>query len=171
MRLKAVFDKFFTDRQVIIRTRGELKYLPLSVRTQLMGFIVLLGFGGLFAYLLTAGALQYREMTNQQAKLMSLQLDYDAVASDFELAQTQIAATRAELDQQYARLEDILADREVVEKALQFAVKSTDGDNGGQSLEDRIRSLGESLHATNARRERLEMEVMQANKSLFQISR
>ena len=171
MRLKAVFDKFFTDRQVIIRTRGELKYLPLSVRTQLMGFVVLLGFGGLFAYLLTAGALQYREMTIQQAKLLSLQLDYDAVASDFELAQSQIAATRAELDQQYARLEDILADREVVEKALQFAVKSTDGDDGGQSLEDRIRSLGESLHATNARRERLEMEVMQANKSLFQISR
>ena len=59
MRLKAVFDKFFTDRQVIIRTRGELKYLPISVRTQLMGFVVLIGFGGMFAWLMVAGAVQY----------------------------------------------------------------------------------------------------------------
>ena len=171
MRLKAVFDKFFTDRQVIIRTRGELKYLPISVRTQLMGFVVLIGFGGMFAWLMVAGAVQYHEITNQQAKLLSLQLEYDAVTSDYDLAQSKIAATQAELDQQYARLEDVLADREVVEKALEFAVKSSDGDAGEKSLEDRIRTLGESLHATNARREKLEMEIMQSNKALFQISR
>jgi murein DD-endopeptidase MepM/ murein hydrolase activator NlpD len=171
MKLKAVVDKLFTDRQVIISTRGQLKYLKLSVAAQAMGFAVAVGFGGMFAYLMVSGALQYREMTQQQATLLSLQSEFNAVSADFELAQSKIAATQVELDQQYARLEDVLADRHVVEKALEFASSATGDKAQKKSLEDRIRALGESLHSTNARREQLELEIMQLNKALFQTAR
>jgi murein DD-endopeptidase MepM/ murein hydrolase activator NlpD len=171
MRLKAVIDKLFTDRQVIISTRGELKYLRLSVAAQAMGCAAAVGFGGVFAYLMVSGALQYQEMTRTQADLLSLQSDYNAVSADFELAQSKIVATQAELDQQYARLEDVLADRQVIEKALEFAAVSPKDAKQKKSLEDRIRTLGESLHSTNARREQLEMEIMQLNRALFQTAR
>ncbi|MZR30939.1 M23 family metallopeptidase [Sneathiella litorea] len=171
MKLKAVVNKLFTDRQVIISTRGQLKYLRLSVAAQAMGFAAAVGFGSMFAYLMVSGALQYREVTQQQAALLSLQSDFSAVSADFELAQAKIAATQAELDQQYMRLEDILADRHVVEKALEFASASPGDAMEKKSLEDRIRVLGESLHSTNERREQLELEIMQINKVLFQTAR
>lgn len=171
MRLKAVIDKLFTDRQVIISTRGELKYLKLSVAAQAMGFAAAVGFGGVFTYLMVSGALQYREITIQQATLLSLQSDFNSVSSDFELAQSKIIATQNELDQQYARLEDVLADRQIVEQALEFASSKAGDKTQKKSLEDRIRTLGESLHSTNARREQLELEIMQLNKALFQTAR
>ncbi|MDF2367457.1 M23 family metallopeptidase [Sneathiella sp.] len=171
MRLKAVIDKLFTDRQVIISTRGQLKYLRLSVATQAMGFAAVVGLGGVFAYLMVSGALQYREITQAQANLLSLQSDFSAVSADFELAQSKIIATQAELDQQYARLEDVLADRHVVEQALEFAAITPGDKKQEKSVEDRIRTLGESLHSTNARREQLEMEITQLNKALFQTTR
>lgn len=169
MRLKAVLNKLLTDRQVIISTRGQLKYLRLSVAAQALGLTAAVGFGGMFTYLMVTGALQYHENTLQQAKLLALQSSYDTVSADFELAQSKIRATQAELDQQYARLEDVLSDRQVVEQALAFAAKS--GSSKKQSLEDRIRALGESLHSSNARREQLELEIMQLNKAMFHTAR
>ncbi len=169
MKLKAVLNKLLTDRQVIISTRGQLKYLRLSVAAQALGLTAAVGFGGMFAYLMVTGALQYHENTLQHAKLLALQSSYDTVSADFELAQSKIRATQAELDQQYARLEDVLSDRQVVEQALAFAAES--GSSKKQSLEDRIRALGESLHSSNARREQLELEIMQLNKAMFHTAR
>ena len=171
MKLKRALDKLLTDRQVIISTRGQLKYIRLSVAAQAMGFTALVGFGGMFAYLMISGALRYQTITEQQARLLSLEANYEGVAADFELAQSKIQATQTELDQQYARLEDVLADRQSIEKTLKFASNTAKNTKKKKSLEDRIRALGESLHSTNERREQLELEVMQINKTMFQIAR
>jgi murein DD-endopeptidase MepM/ murein hydrolase activator NlpD len=168
MKLKAVLDRLFTDRQVIISTRGQLKYFRLAVPAQVMALTVAVGFGGMFLYFMATESAQDRLLSLQGAELMALQSKYHAATADFNLAQSQLTATQAELDQQYARLEDVLSDRQVVEKTLKFAAAQPANAKKGQSLEDRIRALGESLHSTNERREQLELEIMQVNKALFQ---
>mgnify|MGYP003108954715 FL=1 len=166
MRLNAIINKILKERQVIVSTRGELRYLKLSVSAQAMGLVVGVGFIGMFSYFLVGGALQYQQMTEAQAKILSLQASHDALAADFSLAQSTIAATQGELDQQYARLEEILANRKETAEALDLAA-----DSGEDTLEGRIRTLGESLHQATARREQLELEVMQLNKTIFQTTR
>ncbi len=170
MRLKATAHKILKERQVIVSTRGELRYLKLSVPAQATALLTGIGFLGAFGYFLVNGALQYQQMTSAKAEILSLQANYDALKADYRLAEATIAATQNELDQQYARLEDVLSGREAAELALDFS-GLVSKDAPPDSLEDRIRMLGEMLQQATTRREQLELEVMQLNKAMFQTAR
>src|SRR5690606_2542855 len=170
MRLKATAHKILKERQVIVSTRGELRYLKLSVPAQATALLTGIGFLGAFGYFLVNGALQYQQMTSAKAEILSLQANYDALKADYRLAEATIAATQNELDQQYARLEDVLSGREAAELALDFS-GLVSKDAPPDSLEDRIRMLGETLQQATTRREQLELEVMQLNKAMFQTAR
>ncbi|WP_373088502.1 peptidoglycan DD-metalloendopeptidase family protein [Sneathiella sp.] len=166
MKLKAVFNRLFTDRQVILGTHGQLKYFHLSVPIQIMGITVIAGFAGLFLFFMATDTLKAQRLSLQSAELIALQTRYQTAATDRQLAQSKLAATKAELDQQYARLEGVLSNRKAVANTLKLANKDVED----TSPEDRIRALGESLHVTASRREQLELEVMQINKMLFHTS-
>src|SRR5690606_10099374 len=60
--------------------------------------------------------------------------------------------------------------REAAELALDFS-GLVSKDAPPDSLEDRIRMLGEMLQQATTRREQLELEVMQLNKAMFQTAR
>lgn len=170
MRLKAPAKKFLKERQVIVSTRGELRYIRLTVPMQALGLAAGIGFFGLFGYFLANGALQYQQMTSTKAQILSLQASHEALKADYQLAQATIAATQSELDQQYARLEDVLSGREKTGLALDFSgLVVKDAPPG--SLEERIRTLGESLQQATVRREQLELELVQLNKALFHTAR
>ncbi|MCR9212604.1 MAG: peptidoglycan DD-metalloendopeptidase family protein [Proteobacteria bacterium] len=165
MKLKAVLDRIFTDRQIIISTRGQLKYFRLGVPAQVMAMTVAVGFTSVFVYYMATESSQEQKLAIQTAKLIELQNKYNSASTDLALAQSKLSSTKIELDQQYARLEDVLADRKDIKDSL-LAAKT--GGNNKKKPEDRIRAIGESLVASNSRREQLELEVMQINKLLFQ---
>ncbi|MEH6525269.1 MAG: peptidoglycan DD-metalloendopeptidase family protein [Sneathiella sp.] len=167
MKLKAVLDKIFTDRQIIISTRGQLKYFRLGVSAQVMAMTVAIGFGGMFTYYLATETSQEKQLVAQTAQLFKLKNQYETAFADLQLASSTLDATQTELDQQYARLEGMLAERKNVESALKLASK-TKKSSEDLTSEERVRALGESLHTSNTQRERLELEIMQVNKALFQ---
>ena len=70
MKLKAVLDKIFTDRQIIISTRGQHKYFRLSVSAQVMGLAVAVGFGGMFTNYLATETFQEKQLVAQTAQLI-----------------------------------------------------------------------------------------------------
>ena len=167
MKLKAVLDKLFTDRQIIISTRGHLKYFRLGISAQVMAMTIAAGFGGMFIYYLATETAQEKQLLAQTAQLFKLKNKYETAYADLQLASTTLEATQIELDQQYARLEGMLAERKNVESALKLASKAKKSSKE-LAPEERVRALGESLHASNTQRERLELEIMQINKVLFQ---
>ncbi|TNE34794.1 MAG: hypothetical protein EP348_10265 [Alphaproteobacteria bacterium] len=166
MRLKALLDRLFIDRQIIIRSGGKMSCLHLGRSVQMTSAAALLTFAGLFGYFAVSSPLAQHEKALRSAELATLQAKYDGTASEYRIAARELAATRSELDKQYARLEDILADRAAFAKDLKKSAKS-----GGKGDEARIRALGEQLASASAAREQLELEVMQTNKALFQTAR
>lgn len=167
MKLRAVLDTIFTDRQIIISTRGRHKYFRLSVSAQVMALTVAVGFGGMFTYYLATETSKEKQLAAQTAQLFELKHQYETAYTDLNLANSTLRATQTELDQQYARLEGMLAERKNVESALKLASKSKKSSKE-MTPEERVRALGESLHASTGQREQLELEIMQINKALFQ---
>jgi len=166
MKLKAVLDKIFTDRQIIISSRDHLKYYRFGVPAQAMALTALVGFGGLFMYYLATDSSQERKLAEQTAELMSLQLQFQTASADLQMANSQLSVTQSELDQQYDRLKSVLADRKDIENSIKLAKSGSK--KKSDSPEGKIRALGESLHASNSRRENLETEVIEVNKLFLQ---
>ena len=168
MKLKVVLGKIFTDRQIIISTRDNLKYFRFGIPAQAMALTTVVGFSGMFVYFMATDSSQERKLANQTVELLSIRQQYQIASADLKLATSQLYATQSELDQQYDRLKNVLADRTDIENSIKLAKSGSN--KKSKSPEDRVRALGESLHASNSRRENLESEVIEINKLMLQIA-
>ena len=176
MNFKGTLGRIFAPRQIIVSTDGQPKYFNLSRRLQIS-----LAIGGVSTLAIMAGliahsAVQEGQIAHRDHQLTQLQDKVRTVSSHLLYSRSNLAMTKEELDNQYARLENILGQRENLKTTLEMATanlqkKSHDlnsRDAYAQDLENRIKMLSTRLERTNKRSEELSLKITQINKELYQ---
>ncbi|MBL4906078.1 MAG: peptidoglycan DD-metalloendopeptidase family protein [Sneathiella sp.] len=175
MKLKPVLDRIFVDRQVIISTRGQPKYFKVSKNAQIGLIAGSVCAVSLMVALIVQNSIQRDQLTKQGTQLTLLQDKVRTVTASLLLSKSTLSLTKTELDQQYARLEEILSERHNLKETLQTAtadLKQKDSaldnrDQYARDLEDRIHMLSRKLTLTNSRSENLALEITKINKALY----
>ncbi|GLQ07558.1 M23 family metallopeptidase [Sneathiella chinensis] len=175
MKLQKCLEKVFSDRQIIVSSNSQLKSFTLTARHQVgmaVGASVVLGLVG---FLGVQNSLQKSELALQENTLAQMQDKVRTVSLKLMQEKVSLARTQGELEQQYARLEDILTERKALEHTLQEAttdLKSTETaldsrDQYARELEKRISMLSAKLKHTNTRSEDLSLQITKINKELY----
>ncbi|MCG8491923.1 MAG: peptidoglycan DD-metalloendopeptidase family protein [Sneathiellales bacterium] len=175
MDLKAALGRLFQERQIIVSSQGKPSYYKLTTRLQISAAIGAVSCATLIAGLTVNTVSQNRTIKTQNNQLAGLQEKVRTVSSNLLLSKSNLQLTKTELDQQYARLEEILGERQNLETTLKTATASlkrtaTDLDSRDQyakDLENRIAMLSERLQRTNDRSESLSLEITKINKALY----
>ncbi len=176
MKKKPVLERAFSDRQIIVSQNGTPKYLNFSRNRQIA---VAAGAASLVALMLGLGLTVYQQsnqISYQDQQLAQMQDKVRSISSNLLHSKASLKITKHELDQQYARLEDILNQRQNLEKTLRVATEdlqktATDlssRDQYAKDLEDRIDMLSTRLQHTSQRSEDLSLKITRVNKKLFE---
>jgi len=128
--------------------------------------------GGLVLY--TAN--QNDALGYQNKQLTLLQDKVRDISSTLLHSQSNLSLAKSELDQQYARLENILSQRQNLEITLQTATANLEQkahdinsrDQYADDLENRINLLSTRLAHTNTRSEELSLKITKINKALYE---
>ncbi|MEP3244997.1 MAG: peptidoglycan DD-metalloendopeptidase family protein [Sneathiella sp.] len=175
MKLKPVLSRVFAERQIIVSTNGQLKYFKIGSKAQIGLLAGSVSLFGLFAGLIEHTSEQQALLDIQNRQLAGLQEKIRDVSSNLLLSRSNLNLTKHELDQQYARLEDILSERQNLESTLQTATANLQQtandldsrDQYARDLENRITLLSNKLKMTNERSENLSLQITKINKALY----
>ncbi len=175
MKLKPVLSRVFAERQIIVSTNGQLKYFKIGSKAQMGLLAGSVSLFGLFAGLIGHTSEQQAQLDIQNKQLAGLQEKIRDVSSNLLLSRSNLNLTKHELDQQYARLEDILSERQNLESTLQTATANLQQtandldsrDQYARDLENRITLLSNKLKMTNERSENLSLQITKINKALY----
>lgn len=176
MKLKGTLERMFAPRQIIVSTDGQPKYFTLGRTFQMTLVAGTVGVSSLIGGLILEVRDQNDEIALQEMQLDKLQETVRTVSSNLLYSKSNLALTKNELDRQYARLEDILSERQNLQSTLQVAnanleKKANDLNNRDQyakDLESRIKMLSDRLQRTNSRSEDLNLKITQINKELYE---
>ena len=176
MKKKPVLERAFSERQIIISQNGTPKYLNFSRNTQIalaagaVSLVTLIGGLGVIVHQ------QSNEISYKNQQLTQIQDKVRSISSNLLHSKASLKITKHELDQQYTRLEDILNQRQSLEKTLRVATKdlqktATDlnsRDQYAKDLEERIEMLSTRLKHTSQRSEDLSLKITRVNKKLYE---
>ncbi len=176
MKKIPVLERAFSDRQIIISQNGTPRYLNLGKKKQIAATICGISMVALMGTLTFKVVDLSNKVDYRDQQLTELQDKVRSVSSNLLHTKASLKITKNELDQQYTRLEDILNQRQNLEKTLQAATKdlqktATDLDSSDQyakDLEDRIDMLSSRLQHTNSRSEDLSLQITHVTKKLYQ---
>ena len=176
MNLKGTLGRIFAPRQIIVSTDGQPKYYNLSAKLQVSLALGGVSVAAIMVGLVATAAFQEEQIAHRDHQLTLLQDKVRTVSSHLLYSRSNLTMTKEELDRQYARLEDILGQRENLKSTLEMATanlqqKSNDLNNRDEyahDLETRIKMLSTRLERTNKRSEELSLKITQINKELYQ---
>lgn len=175
MKPKQVLDRIFADRQIIISTNGRLKSIQLGKSSQLALLVGSVCAVGLVSALVFQFGTQRNLLSAQNMQIVQLQDKVRSVSANLLSSKSNLFLTKSELDQQYARLEDILSERHNLQETLQTATAHLEQnasaldnrDQYARDLENRIHLLSQKLQLTNGRSENLSLKITKVTKALY----
>ncbi len=97
-------DRLFPERQIIFRSRGDVRYIALSARTQLLMATGVVMFAGWIGY--SSVNVFYRNalLDARDRRIAELSLAYDRLAADFNTNQEKFVTASRDLEDRYQRL-------------------------------------------------------------------
>ena len=100
-------DRLFPERQIIFRSRGDVRYVALSTRTQLLMATAVMAFAGWVGY--ASVNVFYRDslLDARDRRIAELSLAYDRLSSDFDRSQENFVVASRDLEERYRRLYDM----------------------------------------------------------------
>lgn len=100
-------DRLFPERQIIFRSRGDVRYIALSTRGQMLMAASVVVFAGWIGY--ASVNVFYRDalLDSRDRRIAELSLAYDRLATDFERSQENFVVTSRDLEERYRRLYDM----------------------------------------------------------------
>lgn len=151
--LKEKLNSLLSEREVIIRRDGEVKYLSLGKKTLGLAYslasliIASVAFGGYSYYDLT------EELEANNQKINHLEKSKSKLAKILYRSNNKLQTARTELDQQYDRMEQIVGERKNLHQTLKsvhanLQRTTSDRNNSAEyasSLESKIGSLTNNL--------------------------
>ncbi|MEH6477212.1 MAG: peptidoglycan DD-metalloendopeptidase family protein [Sneathiella sp.] len=176
MKKISMFERAFAPRQIIVSTDGQPKYLHIGTKAQIAALTGCVSAIAIIVGLTLHTSAQNDAIGYQNKQLTLLQEKVRDVSSHLLYSRANLTLTKSELDQQYARLENILNERRNLETTLQTATANleqknhdiTNRDQYARDLENRINMLSTRLSHTNTRSEELSLKITKINKALYQ---
>ncbi len=97
-------DRLFPERQIIFRSRGDVRYIALSTRSQLLLATGTVLFAGWIGY--SSVNVFYRDamLEARDRRIAELSLAYDRLAADFSKTQENFVVASRDLEERYNRL-------------------------------------------------------------------
>jgi len=176
MKKISMFERAFAPRQIIVSTDGQPIYLHIGTKAQIAALTGCVSAIAIIVGLTLHTSAQNDAIGYQNKQLTLLQDKVRDVSSHLLYSRANLTLTKSELDQQYARLENILNERRNLETTLQTATANleqknhdiTNRDQYARDLENRINMLSTRLSHTNTRSEELSLKITKINKALYQ---
>ncbi|WP_341705517.1 hypothetical protein, partial [Ferrovibrio sp.] len=100
-------DRLFPERQIIFRSRGDVRYVALSTRAQILMATTVVAFAGWIGY--ASVNVFYRDamLDARDRRIAELSLAYDRLAADFDRSQESFVVASRDLEERYRRLYDM----------------------------------------------------------------
>jgi murein DD-endopeptidase MepM/ murein hydrolase activator NlpD len=100
-------DRLFPERQIIFRSRGDVRYVALSSRAQIAMAASVVAFAGWIGY--ASVNVFYRDalLDSRDRRIAELSLAYDRLAADYEKNQENFVVASRDLEERYRRLYDM----------------------------------------------------------------
>ncbi|MFN4166083.1 MAG: M23 family metallopeptidase [Ferrovibrio sp.] len=100
-------DRLFPERQIIFRSRGDVRYVALSSRAQIAMAVSVVAFAGWIGY--ASVNVFYRDalLDSRDRRIAELSLAYDRLAADYEKNQENFVVASRDLEERYRRLYDM----------------------------------------------------------------
>ncbi len=102
-------DRNFPERQIIFRSRGDVRYVALSGRSQLLLGVGVLAFAGWIGYASVNAIYRDTLLESRDRRIAELTIAYDRLAQDFERNQENFLVASRDLEERYRRLHDMAA--------------------------------------------------------------
>jgi murein DD-endopeptidase MepM/ murein hydrolase activator NlpD len=100
-------DRLFPERQIIFRSRGDVRYVALSTRAQLLLATGVVMFAGWVGYASVNVFYRNAMLDARDRRIAELSLAYDRLAQDFEKSQENFVVASRDLEERYRRLYDM----------------------------------------------------------------
>ena len=97
-------DRLFPERQIIFRSRGDVRYIALSTRTQLLMATGIVMFAGWIGYSSVNVFYRSAMLDARDRRIAELSLAYDRLAADFDKNQENFVTASRDLEDRYQRL-------------------------------------------------------------------
>lgn len=179
MMLKKIIKKLVSGREIIIRQNGEVKYVSLQAKAlgTFYGAVAIVIAAALFS------AWSYYDLSEslnaRDQKISKFKGTIAELTAGFSKSQTNLKLARNELDQQYDRIEKVIAERANLHETLKSVhadLKQTKFDRNSRAeyasaLESKIGSLTNGLASVNAYSEGLTLRISRLNRQLSNITR
>jgi murein DD-endopeptidase MepM/ murein hydrolase activator NlpD len=177
--LKEKFAKLITQREIIVRRDGEVKYLSLGKKSLALtySFCILAAGASIYSGYSYFSLVNKLEVSSQ--KIEHLEITKSKLAKNLYRSNAKLVATRTELDQQYDRIEKIVGERINLHETLKSVhanLKQTTSDRNNSAeyattLESKIGILTNNLASLNAYNEGLSVRISRLNRELNNIAR
>ncbi len=118
-------DRNFPERQIIFRSRGDVRYVSLSGRSQLLLGTCLLAFAGWLGYASVNAIYRDKLLESRDRRIAELTLAYERLAQDFERNQENFLVASRDLEERYQKLHDMAQ-----KQGLTQAERSADAGKG-----------------------------------------
>lgn len=102
-------DRNFPERQIIFRSRGDVRYVALSGRSQLLLGVGVLAFAGWIGYASVNAIYRDTLLESRDRRIAELTIAYERLALDFERNQENFLVASRDLEERYRRLHDMAA--------------------------------------------------------------
>ncbi|MFN3401659.1 MAG: peptidoglycan DD-metalloendopeptidase family protein [Ferrovibrio sp.] len=127
-------DRLFPERQIIFRSRGDVRYVALSSRAQIAMATSIVAFAGWIGY--ASVNVFYRDamLDARDRRITELSYAYERLAADYEKSQENFVVASRDLEERYRRLYDMaMKQRSPALPADTAAGSATGGQAGGQA--------------------------------------
>jgi murein DD-endopeptidase MepM/ murein hydrolase activator NlpD len=100
-------DRLFPERQIIFRSRGDVRYIALSSRAQIAMATSIVAFAGWIGY--ASVNVFYRDamLDARDRRITELSYAYERLAADYEKSQENFVVASRDLEERYRRLYDM----------------------------------------------------------------
>lgn len=149
-RCLRVADRLFPERQIILRSRGDVRYVALSRGIQMMLSAAMLMALTLVSVAAVNTALRDRAREQRVADILAA---YDQLAADFQRTQERFALASRELEDKYRRLHDLASQHGALQQNLTVT-------------EDRLSRVARERDQALQTREKLQSRVTTLEKQL-----
>lgn len=184
-KLRRFGDHFFPERQLFLRSRGRVRFIRLSRRSQIVLLALLVSGVGWLTFASVKSIRADRIVAGLEQRVTSLAANYHALSVDFHVAQTKVVALRRDVDSKQQELQekrrqraDLAEQRAVFAKilgSLRSELETVSRHRAGlieqkSTLDDALEVLTDDLRKTTDERDTILAAASLTSKRLARLS-
>ena len=143
-RFPELWERLYPERQLIYRSRGEIRYAALSRPVQIALTFAALALIGWMGFATTQILLKDRVIAAKDDRITRMEVDYTSLTDELESAQQRFSMVTRELEAQHRQLLALVQQRDILEHKVSATSQELES---VVAQRNRIRSLSNQLSA------------------------